>query len=322
MNKITVVYVFGPSKDYDIYMSGKSVEWVKIGMTEKKNPTKSNEDVAITRINGEARTGIPVLCKLYDVFAFPSNGKVDLQVRRKLNEIGYSEIDFSFRKSELDAKEIKPGTEFVYNINRNQVKHAIISYTYDLLMNCISPFNAENLVENAKSLYDVVSENFKIEDPIPEDELTVNPSSKGSRDLLPFWNKVKSYLKEYNLMDYGPYEVVNSKHPECKYCMAYYKRTESLAVYFESYAMKNTQKKIYHRKPKGDEVLKILIQDAINANRPSAEMCGLLPEQGKKRSDKWAWVSRKSAVENEDENAKWVAEKFVEMYSYFENLEF
>lgn len=319
--KITVVYVFGPSRDFDAYMSGENVEWLKIGMTEKTSAKKSIEDVAIARINQESRTGIPVVCKLYDVFAFPTNGKVDLQIRRKLLGIGYSNVDFSSDKSNLDDKEIRPGKEFVYNVNRNQVKHAVISYTYDLFMECLGG-QEENVFERIQTLYGVMSDNFKYEgNESEEDSATI--SKKSSTDMQILWDEVKSKLKDVNFQNYGrSYVFVKSKHIECQYSMAYNKRTETLSVCFESFAKKDSKKKQYFRKPKGDDVLRDMIQDAIDSNLPSVQIFNLLPEQGKKRSDKWAWVCRKSAFDSMEDNAKWLAEKISDMYSYFENLQF
>ncbi|MCQ2330910.1 MAG: hypothetical protein MJZ55_02870 [Paludibacteraceae bacterium] len=320
--KVTVVYVFGPSKDYDAYMSGKSVEWLKIGMTNKKSSKENIEDVARERISQEAHTGLPVTCKLYDVFSFPSNGKVDLQIRRKLREIGYSNVDFSSDKSNLDDKEIKPGTEFVYNVNRNQVKHAVMSYTFDLLMNCLGSQD-DQMTENLTSLYGIVSENLRIESSVPDDENESNLSPRSSSNMVSLWNKVKSYLKGIEYTNYGrPYVIVKSKHEECRYSMAFNKKSETLLVCFESYAKKDPKKKKYFRKPKGDDVLRDQIQDAIDANLPSSEICNLQPEQGVKRSDKWTWISRKSAFESDEDNAKWFAGKITEMYEYFENLQF
>lgn len=320
--KVTVVYVFGPSKDYDAYMSGKSVEWLKIGMTNKKSSKVSNEDAAIARISKEAHTGLPVECKLCDVFAFPSNGKVDDQIRRNLREIGYANIVFSSDKVKLDRKDIKPGREFVYNVNRNQVKHAIVSYTYDLLMDCLGA-QGDDMPENAKSLYDVVSDNLKIEYSVPDDENDPTLSTRGSHDMLSLWNTVKSYLKGMDYKNYGrPYVIVDSRHGECRYSMVFNKRMKTLTVSFESYAMKDAKKKKYFRKPKGDDVLRDLIQDAIESNMPESEIFNKTPEQGMKRSDKWAWVARKNAFESDEDNAKWFAEKITEMYKYFENLQF
>ncbi len=148
----TIVYVFGPEMCEDKYMDNKvlqleSMEWVKIGQTDfvgnidDATPEMLKEQ-SMTRIKREVKTGIPMTCKIFDVFLFPKiiedgikkNVKIDNLIREKLCTKLY-DIKNSMqinKEVRADNSRIQAGDEFVYGASRPQILYAVQSYDHEL----------------------------------------------------------------------------------------------------------------------------------------------------------------------------------------------
>lgn len=179
----TIVYVFGPAQCKDKYkedqmLSREAGEWVKIGETQfpvNIEDIISDElvmDNAMKRINNESRTGIPVICKIYDVFIFPYQKGFDHQVRRRLSSELY-DLETS-RKNNEQLEEgqyyIKAGVEFVYGVTRSKILYAVQSVDHELIAKEAKEGNAkmvELLVKlcqfNQKDLDNISKEDNNLE---------------------------------------------------------------------------------------------------------------------------------------------------------------
>jgi len=152
-SNFTIVYVFGPEQCEDKYLNNdvlkrEAMEWVKIGQTdfvgniEDVTPEILKEQ-SMARIKGEIRTGIPVTCKIYDVFIFPKiiengvqkNIKIDGLIRGKLCNELYDDIENSMqinKEVRADKTRIQAGDEFVYGASRPKILYAVQSYDHEL----------------------------------------------------------------------------------------------------------------------------------------------------------------------------------------------
>jgi len=155
-SNFTIVYVFGPEQCEDKYLNNdvlkrEAMEWVKIGQTdfvgniEDVTPEILKEQ-SMARIKGEIRTGIPVTCKIYDVFIFPKiiengvqkNVKIDGLIRGKLCNELYDDIENSMlinKEVRADKTRIQAGDEFVYGASRPKILYAVQSYDHELFQN-------------------------------------------------------------------------------------------------------------------------------------------------------------------------------------------
>ena len=154
-SEFTIVYVFGPEQCGDKYINNdvltrEAMEWVKIGQTDfdgiiDEVTPEMLKVQSMKRIKGEVKTGIPVTCKIYDVFIFPKvrengvikNVKIDNLIRRKLCEEIFS-IDNSMKINKdvrNDNSLIPAGDEFVYGASRPQILYAVQSYDHELFAN-------------------------------------------------------------------------------------------------------------------------------------------------------------------------------------------
>lgn len=142
----TIVYVFGPAQCKDKYkedqlLTRESGEWVKIGETQfpvNIEDIISDEivmDNAMKRINNEPRTGIPVICQIYDVFIFPYQKGFDHQVRRRLCSELFDLETSKKNNEQLEEGQyyIKAGVEFVYGVTRSKILYAVQSVDHELI---------------------------------------------------------------------------------------------------------------------------------------------------------------------------------------------
>lgn len=150
----TIVYVFGPEQCEDKYLNNdvltrEAMEWIKIGQTDfvgnldNATPEMLKEQ-SMTRIKREVKTGIPVTCKIFDVFIFPKiiedgvkkNAKIDDLIRDKLC-IELYEIENSKQINKAvrnDKSCIQAGDEFVYRASRPKILYAVQSYDHELFV--------------------------------------------------------------------------------------------------------------------------------------------------------------------------------------------
>ena len=145
-SQYTIVYVFGPTRCKDAYLNDKILdrakgEYIKIGKTDfdgslDECTEESVKQAAIRRCKQESRTGCPDWCDIYDTFIFPqTNGQdIDNIIRTKLCNEVYS-LDNSKDERQKMKGDIQPGKEFVYEVSRKHVKHAVQSYCFQLVVN-------------------------------------------------------------------------------------------------------------------------------------------------------------------------------------------
>jgi len=170
--KFTIVYVFGPLQCADKYkknetLSRETGEWVKIGETEYNGPIDEEAVMkkAMNRINGETRTGIPVLSMIYDVFLFPYKSHTDNKVRGRLCSELYSHEDSKKinQQHKDDQFVIKAGVEFVYGVCRKEILYAVQSVDHDILSSTDDEEQIKLIAQlfrfNNKKLYDIKEDN-------------------------------------------------------------------------------------------------------------------------------------------------------------------
>ncbi|MCQ2191468.1 MAG: hypothetical protein MJZ23_01215 [Paludibacteraceae bacterium] len=300
--KKTVVYILGPIDLYDAYKAGKPVRWVKIGQTEVKATTDS-ESAAISRCKEVCKTGMSEICRVFDQFSFPTNGKVDDKIRRKLYRM-CPELKFSDNLGCSDEKAIMPGSEFVYDVTSSQVKNAIVAYSYDILMAALSESQG-----GASLVYEQLKDNMSSVDEDNVDEQETRYTK--------FWEKVNK-LSNMDFPNYGrAYVKKVSRHIDCLYKASFNKKNNTMYVEFESFRWKENKKE-----SKTMTKYRDTIQAAIDQNPPECQFFGQDPLVGTKRKDKWSWRSERQMSDNEDENIQWIADTIKLMWNYFENLDF
>lgn len=209
--------------------------------------------------------------------------------------------------------EIKAGTEFVYNINRNQIKSAVILYSYDLL---ISKYKKEN--SSIDKVFDIISGNlcnqYDEDDSIGKTDDKIN-----DKFFSDFWCSVNARISDQSIASATSQWHKNSKHKGCRYRILYSKPNGTIYLYFESFA-----KGIDSKSPLWEGILdddyKECIQQVILRNSADVDF-NIQPQIGKKRLDLWSWCCEILISDNLDEDAAKTAEKFDKLYKYFEGLE-
>ena len=144
--QFTIVYVFGPEQCEEKYkddqlLSREAGEWVKIGETEYPEYIEDFSsdpavlDKAMQRINQESRTGIPVICKVYDVFIFPYKRGFDHKVRGRLCSELFDLENSKKNNANIEKGKylIKAGSEFVYGVTRSKILYAVQSVDHELI---------------------------------------------------------------------------------------------------------------------------------------------------------------------------------------------
>lgn len=161
----TVVYVFGPKDKYVNYINNEICEWVKIGETSINHDLNSltMDDIkrsALNRCKQESKTGIPCICKIYDTFIFPYRIKTDCALRHILCDDMYILENSKANNKNIDEDDIPAGTEFVYNVSRNNIKHAVESYDHSLIIS--SDIDLSTIKQICK-INAIIEDNVKIE---------------------------------------------------------------------------------------------------------------------------------------------------------------
>ena len=301
--QVSLIYIFGPKRLWQDYLQGKPISWVKIG----KHDCNDGEDKwtsAVKRINSISHTGIPEPSRLYEVFAYPhQKGNYDDDFRNILTQELYT-INNSKTNNRLidDPFEIKAGKEFVYDVNRDQIRNAKKVYERDLML------------KFDKSLLPVLQDMILANQINPFDELevadTMNKSSKqpGSKRPDPLMEKVYNNLPEYIKSITTPssgeryrYVLIKSERPGFGYSASYSIRKRLISVAYETFGGEKSR-------------------DEIRAYGYASRGLQIEEQQGSKRADKWAWRVTGSLDQPEDQVVAWFVENICEMYSLFENL--
>lgn len=200
--KRTIIYVFGPTRLSAQYYSNTKLNlddggWLKIGQTSEEDDNVSKWDSALKRIGQESRTGLPEVCRLFDVFEYPAQaGKTDDKVRKLLTEDIYCLECSAAHNKEIEKREIKAGCEFVYGITRSQVLNAVVKFEHNLILENYGKEGFEELMEMIQGNNDFDEIPFE---PNPDEESDNAESTATSDDKTKWcnnlWDKVIEKIK-------------------------------------------------------------------------------------------------------------------------------
>jgi len=306
---ISLIYVFGTKRQYTNYLNGERVEWLKIG----KHTTEMDVDFwdeASSYLKGRAHTGIPEICRLYEVYAYPKmNGDYDDKFRAILTDDMFH-LDCSIANNKLiaDPYEIKAGDEFVYNVNRSEVHNARKSFEHSLLLKASSAgldmsLLLELILSNQSDPLDIDEINEKIKPEAAGTYREPNPLMKKLYDSLP-----ENIQKETTLNkgERYRYVIIKSNRSGFWYLAGYSTRSREISVAIETYS--------------GDKG-RNEIDTLIAGNDQMSAIPGLSEIQGVKRKDKWAWRLTNTLDQTEDDIIQWYIDTIIKFRSVFEEKE-
>lgn len=307
--KRTIIYVFGPKRLASLYFSNKELEqkdggWLKIGLTSSDDDNKDKRDIAMDRINGEVRTGIPEVCQLFDVFEYPEQqGKTDDKIRNILTDDIYNLECSKAHNKDIEKYEIKAGREFVYGVTRSQVFNAVAKFERDLIL-------CNYGKEGFDALMALIQKNNTDVSPFENEE---EPDTDASTPKSEFCNKlwdavvarVKSQVKaSINNSPNRPY--INFKSP-----------TQDSFYYDANYSVRYGMANVAIATDKGDEAKQVLNQ-YIADNDIRSQIPDLNIKQGAKNEKKWSWVVSDTLDKSFDELVDWFANTILTFYNAFE----
>ncbi len=313
--KRTIIYVFGPkrlSKKY--YSNGEMIleegGWLKIGKTSVEDINANKWDVAVSRISQETRTGIPEVCKLYDVFEFPyKDVNVDDEIRKILAEDIYQLETSKHHNRGIEEYEIKAGREFVYGVKRSQLFNAVAKYERDLMLEHYQKDSFEDVIK-------MVKQNNAIETPFETDSnefvSSTTPTVVDNDKVLwcnQLWEKVIERLNGLNIKNISnppgrSYIVVKSSvNHSISYVLSYSVRYDLTYVGIETF--------------NGEEARDVINQFIANNSRLS-QIPDWIKKQGSKNKNKWAWLIADTLDKSDDELVEWYINVFTPIYNEFE----
>jgi hypothetical protein len=313
--KRTIIYVFGPKRLTSQYFSNIPLKqedggWLKIGQTDKDDEGKDKWDCAMSRINQEVHTGIPVTCQLFEAFEYPCmSGKTDDKIRHLLTHDLYElECSKAHNKEINKAKyEIKAGDEFVYGVTRKQILNAVAKFERDLILEYYGK-------EEFGDFMELIKRNNSGELPFEVETEGISAAGNETSDSNNAWNdklwdqviaKVKDIVQQHINNPKGrPYIYFDSsKHEDFNYDCSY-----SVRYGFTTVSI-TTQK--------GDESKKNM-QEFITANNVLSVLPDLQLKQGAKNEDKWSWIVYDTLEKTEEEIVDWFAKTIIAFYNTFE----
>jgi len=305
---ISIIYVFGRKDTWQDYLNGKEVPWLKIGQTT----CLLDEDKwigAANRVRQEKHTGIPVTCRLYEVFSYPyKTGAIDSTFRKILTDDMYKvENSIDNNKEITDPYELKAGNEFVYNVTRSQILNAQAKYEHRLLLDSMknqkgggdNSLLRKLILDNQISPFDDIENDSDVECSLVSVETKgLDPLMKKIYDAIP--SHIKSAYQPA-LYDGKRYIILKSSRKGFWYSAGYSTRYRQCSVAYET---KGGEKK-------RDEL------NSLGIDSPSFQIEEL---QGIKNQNKWAWRVTGSLDQTENQVIKWFVDNISAMCSHFENL--
>lgn len=308
MNK-TIIYVFGPKRLVPKYYSNEEMRleeggWLKIGQTEESDANKNKWDSAVNRVSQESRTGVPEVCRIYDVFEYPKmDGNVDDKIRKILTNDIYTLENSKNHNKNIDQFEIKAGQEFVYGVTRSQLLNAIAKFERNLIL---EKYNKEGF----KDLMELIIKNNQ------NDEVALEPNTDNNNASAPkdnrrngIWESVIGGLKQFVKTEIKhpsnrPYIYFNSPSSErFNYSLWYSERYGLASVGIETQEGETGKKEIE------DIIIKKNISDTIK---------NLKMKQGVKNKDKWSWIVSDSLDKTDKELVDWFVKTITQFYNSFE----
>lgn len=307
--KRTIIYVFGPKRLASLYFSNKELEqkdggWLKIGLTSSDDDDKDKRDIAMDRINGEVRTGIPEVCQLFDVFEYPEQkGQIDNTIRNLLTDDIYNLECSKTHNKTVKQNEIKAGREFVYGASRSQVLSAVAKFERDLILQNYGKNGFEALMLLIlKNSTDVSS----FED---EEEVNATASTTKFEDCDKLWNAVIARIKPHinaTISNTAGRPYIDIKSPtqnDFTYNIGYSVRRGTVNVAISTDKGENAK----------DAMISYIEDHDIRSHIPSITM-----KQGVKNKKKWAWSTSDTLDKSFDELVDWFANTILAFYNAFE----
>lgn len=307
--KRTIIYVFGPKRLASLYFSNKELEqkdggWLKIGLTSSDDDDKDKRDIAMDRINGEVRTGIPEVCQLFDVFEYPEQqGKTDDKIRNILTDDIYNLECSKAHNKDIEKYEIKAGREFVYGVTRNQVFNAVAKFERDLIL-------CNYGKEGFDALMALIQKNNTDVSPFEnEEEPDPDASTPKSEFCDKLWDAVVARIRNQvnttiNNAAGRPY--INFKSP-----------TQDGFYYDANYSVRYGMANVAIATDKGEDAKQALSQ-YIADNNIRLQIPNLNLKQGVKNEKKWSWVVSDTLDKSFDELVDWFANNILTFYNEFE----
>ena len=309
--KRTIIYVFGPKRLSAKYfandeMAQKEGGWLKIGQTSEEDETKDKWDCAMSRVKVEARTGIPEVCQLYDVFEYPyKEGNNDDRLRYILAEDMYNLESSKMNNRELEKYEIKAGREFVYGVSRSQILNAFAKYERDLMLEYYNHDEFDFLMALIQKNNSVEEEPFVAN--IHNDAPVTADSKAEWCDLL--WDNVIEKLGldvQITNPKGRPYIYFRSpSRPQFNYVLGYSVRYCSTTVTIETYQ---------------GEIMKDELNRFIRENDITSRIPNLKMNQGVKNKNKWAWSVSDIFDKPTEELVDWFVDTLLLFYNSFEEI--
>lgn len=304
--EVSLIYVFGPQALFQDYLRGYKIEWLKIG---KHNCTLHDDKwkSAVVCVNNRAHTGIPVRCRIYEVFSFPfRTGDYDDVFRRILTQEMFNlENSRALNKLISDPFEIKAGEEFVYNVSRDQIINARKNFEHSLVIETLR--NKQNpdlldklLLENQINPFDV------------DDTDMVAPTSNvrksgkcGNPDPLmeKLYNSLPNEYQRITTLNRGEryrYIIIRSARKGFWYTASYSIRSRQTSVAFETYGGIGER----------DTLQQFISENAISIS-------GLTMRQGTKNLNKGSWEIVGSLDQGENEILQWFLSNIMILYQTF-----
>lgn len=313
--KRTIIYVFGPKRLTPQYSSNTELKlqeggWLKIGQTSEENDNIDKWESAMARIYNEARTGIPEVCQLFEVFEYPEQtGNTDDAIRSLLTDDIYNLECSKVHNQNIDKYEIRAGREFVYGVTRSQVLNAIAKFERNLILDNYGKEGFDNLMQMIKDNNSGDSPLEINQDIDPSAEISTNKKSEWCDNL---WNsvidKIKSTIGSSISNPKGrPYINFNSPRRkdffyDCGYSVRYGITTVTITSL-------------------NGEDAKNQMNEFIAKNDVLTQLPNLKLKQGTKQKNKWAWLITDTLDKTDDELVNWFADTILKFYSIFENIE-
>lgn len=313
--KRTIIYVFGPKRLSPQYSSNTELKlqeggWLKIGQTSEENDNIDKWESAMARIYNEARTGIPEVCQLFEVFEYPEQtGNTDDAIRSLLTDDIYNLECSKVHNQNIDKYEIRAGREFVYGVTRSQVLNAIAKFERNLILDNYGKEGFDNLMQMIKDNNSGDSPLEINQDIDPSAEISTNKKSEWCDNL---WNsvidKIKSTIGSSISNPKGrPYINFNSPRRkdffyDCGYSVRYGITTVTISTL-------------------NGEDAKTQMDEFIAKNDVLTQLPDLKLKQGTKQKNKWAWLITDTLDKTDDELVNWFADTILKFYSIFENIE-
>lgn len=310
--KRTIIYVFGPKRLTPQYSSNTELKlqeggWLKIGQTSEENDNIDKWESAMARIYKEARTGIPEVCQLFEVFEYPEQpGRTDDIIRSLLTDDIYNLECSKVHNQNIDKHEIRAGREFVYGVTRSQVLNAIAKFERNLILDNYGKEGFDNLMQMIKDNNSGDSPLEINQDMDSSAEISTNEKSEWCDNL---WDSVVDKIKgtigsSISNTKGRAYIKFNSPSRkdffyDCGYNVRYGITTVTITTL------------------NGEEA-KNQMDEFIAKNDVLTQIPNLKLKQGAKQKKKWAWLITDTLNKTDEELVNWFADTVLKFYNTFE----